>query len=156
MGNDTFVVKRSAVISAPAERVYNLLSDFRNWSSWSPWEKLDSAMKKATSGAASGKGAVYQWEGNKKAGKGRMEITEATAPSRVVIKLDFEKPFRATNRTEFTLVPRGDATNVTWTMEGHRPFLMRILGVFFNMDKMIGKDFEEGLANLQSIAAAPK
>ena len=153
MASDTFVVTRSAVINAPPDRVYKLLSDFRNWSSWSPWEKLDPAMKKATSGAQSGKGAVYEWDGNKKAGKGRMEITDASAPSRVVIKLDFEKPFRASNRTEFALVPQGNGTNVTWTMEGHRPFLMRILGVFFNMDKMIGKDFEEGLANLQRVVA---
>lgn len=113
-------------------------------------------MKKATSGAPSGKGAIYEWEGNKKAGKGRMEITEAAAPSRVLIKLDFEKPFRASHRTEFTLVPQGTATQVTWTMEGHRPLLMRLLKVFFNMDKMIGKDFEEGLANMQSAAASAK
>ena len=153
MANDTFVVTRSALIDAPPDRVYKLISDFRNWSSWSPWEKLDPAMKKATSGTASGKGAIYEWEGNKKAGKGRMEITDAAPPSRVVIKLDFEKPFRASNRTEFTLAAQGKATNVTWTMEGHRPFLMRILGFVFNMDKMIGKDFEEGLANLKSAAA---
>jgi uncharacterized protein YndB with AHSA1/START domain len=156
MRPDGFAVTRSITINAPAGRVYPHIVDFHGWANWSPWEKLDPAMKKTTSGAASGKGAVYEWDGNKKAGKGRMEITEAAAPSRVVIKLDFEKPFRASNRTEFTLVPQGNNTQVTWTMQGNRPFIMRILGVFFNMDKMVGKDFEEGLANIQSLVASAK
>jgi len=148
----TFRVQRSSVINAPAQRLFDLISDFRQWQSWSPWEKLDPQMKKNISGSTSGKGSVYEWEGNSKAGKGRMEITDATTPSRVEIKLDFEKPFRANNRTTFTLVPQGNATNVTWTMEGPRSLVMRIMGLFMNMDKMIGKDFEEGFANLRRVA----
>ena len=150
--SNTFRVERSATINAPAKRVYDLVSNFNEWKSWSPWEKLDPQMKKTVSGAASGKGAVYEWDGNKKAGKGRMEITDAVAPSRIDIKLDFEKPFRANNRTEIRLAPQGNATNVVWAMEGARPFIMKIMGLFMNMDKMIGKDFEEGLANLRALA----
>ena len=148
---DTFRIQRSAIMKAPPVKIFALINDFHNWGSWSPWEKLDPLMKKTHSGAANGLGAVYEWEGNKQVGKGRMEITEASSPSNVTIKLDFFKPFEAHNTAEFTLAGQGDSTNVSWTMLGRQPFMFKVMGVFFSLDKMIGKDFETGLANLKSI-----
>ena len=147
---DTFRLQRSASIKAPPERIFPLINDFRSWGSWSPWEKMDPNLKRTYSGPANGAGAVYEWEGNKKVGKGRMEITQASPPSKVAIKLDFLKPFEAHNTAEFTLEPDGDGTNVTWAMIGQQPFLFKVMTVFMNMDKMIGKDFEAGLANLKA------
>ena len=115
---------------------------------------MDPALQRKFSGAEAGKGAVYAWEGNKKVGQGRMEITESSPPSRLRIKLDFIKPFEGHNFTEFTFVPRAGGTDVTWTMTGPRPFMMKVMGTFCNMDKMIGKDFEAGLANLRTLAEA--
>jgi uncharacterized protein YndB with AHSA1/START domain len=148
---DAFRIQRAASFKAPPERIFPLLNDFHSWASWSPWEKLDPALKRTYSGSANGRGAVYEWEGNKKVGQGRMEITEAVPPSKITIKLDFLKPFQAHNTAEFTLDRQGDSTNVTWVMNGHQPFMFKVMGVFFSMDKMIGKDFETGLANLKSI-----
>ena len=147
-----FRVERSARIAAPADRLHNLTSDFHNWPQWSPWEKLDPAMKRTHSGAAKGTGAVYEWWGNKKAGEGRMEIIDAPVPSRVVIKLDFLKPFEAHNTIDFAFIPNGAATDVTWSMFGPSPFVSKVMGLFVNMDRMIGRDFEEGLANLKTVA----
>ena len=127
-----------------------MLVDFRQWPAWSPWEKLDPDMKRTLSGPASGPGATYAWQGSSKVGAGRMEIKEVTAPSKVEIQLDFIKPFEGHNVTDFTLVPRGDATEVTWLMRGPAPFVSKLMGVFVDMDKMIGKDFEAGLANLKA------
>ena len=149
---DTFRVQRSATMKAPPEKIFSLINDFHNWGAWSPWEKLDLAMKKTHSGAASGKGAIYEWEGNKKVGQGRMEITEESPPSKVAIKLDFIKPFQANNKAEFALDRQGDSTNVTWTMDGSQPFMFKVMGVFMNLDNMIGKDFEAGLASMKGIA----
>jgi hypothetical protein len=149
---DTFRVQRSATMKAPPEKIFSLINDFHNWGAWSPWEKLDLAMKKTHSGAASGKGAIYEWEGNKKVGQGRMEITEESPPSKVAIKLDFIKPFQANNKAEFALDRQGDSTNVTWTMDGSQPFMFKVMGVFMNLDNMIGKDFEAGLASIKGIA----
>ena len=149
---DTFTVERSATLPAPPQAVYSLLADFHEWPKWSPWEELDPDMERTHSGAQSGVGATYAWKGNKKAGEGRMEITEAVPGSRIAIDLDFLKPFRSTNKTLFTLVPEGAGTRVTWTMTGNRPLLMRIFGLFFSMDKLVGKDFEKGLANLAKVA----
>ena len=149
---DTFEVKRMGRIQAPAERIFPLLADFHNWARWSPWEKLDPAMTKAYSGAASGRGAIYQWAGNSQAGAGRMEIVEAVAPSLVRIKLDFLKPFEAHNTAEFTLDARDGSTDVTWTMRGNRPYMLKVMSIFFSMDKMLGRSFEEGLANLKGNA----
>ena len=146
-----FRTERSTTIKAPPGKIVSFLSDFKTWASWSPYEKLDPAMKKTLAGAPSGKGAVYEWEGNSKAGKGRMEILEST-PTKVAIKLDFEKPFEGHNRADFLLQPRGEATEVTWAMYGPRPFIAKLMGLFFDMDKMIGKDFEAGLANLKALA----
>ncbi|MFO0964099.1 MAG: SRPBCC family protein [Gemmataceae bacterium] len=109
-------------------------------------------MARTHSGAARGVGAVYEWEGNKKVGKGRMEITTAAPPSKLVISFDFFKPFEAHNVAEFTLEPQGDTTTVTWSMHGPQPYMMKVMTVFMNMDKMVGKDFETGLANLKSMA----
>ena len=131
---DTFRVERSTSIKAPPEKIFPLINDFHNWPTWSPWEKMDPAMKRTHSGAASGKGAVYEWEGNSKVGKGRMEIVDAPAPSKVTIKLDFLKPFEGHNIAEFTLEPKGDSTNVTWVMDGPRPYVAKVMSVFFNMD----------------------
>lgn len=148
---DNFRVQRSAAMKAPPEKIFALLNDFHQWGSWSPWEKLDAAMTKTHSGAASGKGAIYEWEGNKQVGKGRMEITEASPPAKLTIKLDFFKPFQAHNTAEFTLDRQSDSTNVNWAMLGQKPFLFKVMGLFMRMDKMIGKDFETGLANIKGI-----
>jgi hypothetical protein len=147
---DTFRVQRSASIKAPPEKISAVLSDFHGWQAWSPWEKMDPAMKRSYSGAPKGKGAAYAWEGNGKVGQGHMEITDA-APSRVALNLDFIKPFEAHNKVVFTLTPKGDATEVNWAMQGPVPYMAKIVHVFMDMDSMVGKDFEAGLANLKTI-----
>jgi len=152
MRPDTFRVQRSAVIQAPPEKIFPLIEDFRAWGGWSPWEKKDPAMKRSFSGAASGKGAVYAWDGNSEVGQGSMEIVEDVPPSKLVLNLDFVKPFEGHNVVAFTLVPQGEATNVTWTMEGASPFISKVIGLFCDMDSMIGKDFEAGLASLKAMA----
>jgi len=149
---DSFQVQRSATIKAPPEKVMAYLNDFHQWPAWSPWEKLDPAMQRSFEGAASGQGAVYGWSGNDEVGKGRMEIVESSVPTRLVIKLDFIEPFASSNRTEFTLQPQGDSTVVTWTMNGPSQFITKLMGVFVSMDKMIGKDFDKGLAQLKAVA----
>jgi hypothetical protein len=148
---DTFRVERTAVVNAPADKVFPLIADFRQWLNWSPWEGRDPALKRSYSGAERGKGAVYAWDGNKNVGSGRMEILEATSPSTVVIQLDFLKPFEAHNTAEFTMLPQGGATSVIWVMQGPAPFLSKVMQVFMNMDRMIGRDFEVGLANLKTM-----
>ena len=149
---DAFRVQRSASIKAPPEKIFAQINDLHRWGSWSPWEKLDPAMKRTYGGAVQGKGAVYEWDGNLNVGKGRMEITDTSPPSKVVIKLDFVKPFEAHNMAEFTLEAKGDLTNVTWAMHGPNPYLAKVLHTIFNMDRMVGKQFETGLANLKTIA----
>ena len=149
---DAFVIQRTIGIKAPPERIYALINDFKAWPQWSPYENRDPAMRRTLGGSAQGKGATYAWEGNKDVGQGRMEITETVEPSRIVIKLDFIKPFEAHNVAEFTLVPSGDTTIVTWAMRGEWPYLSKVIGVFVNMDHMIGKDFETGLASLKALA----
>ena len=149
---DTFRVQRTLRINAPPETIFALINDFDRWRNWSPYEKKDPAMTRSRSGAPTGKGAVYAWEGNSQVGKGRMEIMEASPPSKVAIKLDFEKPFTAHNTAEFTIVPQGEATNVTWAMYGPNLYIGKVMSVFMNMDTMIGRDFEVGLANLKTLA----
>jgi hypothetical protein len=146
---DTFRVQRSTSIKAPPEKIAAVLSDFQAWKAWSPWEKMDPAMKRTYSGAPKGKGATYAWEGEE-VGHGRMEITEA-APNRVAMDLDFVKPFEAHNKVEFTLQPKGDATEVTWSMVGPVPYLAKIIHVFVNMDRMVGSQFDAGLADLKTL-----
>jgi len=152
---DTFRIQRAATIKAPPERIFAVLNDFLRWESWSPWEKKDPAMKRTFSAVTSGKGAVYAWEGNRDVGQGRMEIAESVAPSKVAIKLDFVKPFEAHNIVEFTLEPKGDSTHVTWAMQGPMPYISKLITVFVNMDSMVGKDFEAGLANLKTNTENP-
>jgi hypothetical protein len=152
---DAFRVQRVATIKAPPESIFALINDFHRWGSWSPWENKDPAMKRSFSGAGSGRGAVYAWDGNKNVGSGRMEILDASVPSKIVIKLDFFKPFEGHNTAEFTMLPQGDATNigtiVTWAMYGPAPFMSKMMQVFMNIDNMIGKDFETGLASLKKL-----
>lgn len=152
---NNFRIARTTRIDAAPEKIFPLINDYRSWAMWSPYEKMDLAMTKTFSGSATGVGSVYEWDGNKNIGKGRMEIIDASPSSRIAIKLDFFKPFEAHNTAEFTLVPQGGATDVTWAMHGPRPFMMKVMGLFFSMDKMVGGQFEEGLANLKSVAERP-
>ena len=147
----TLRVQRSVSINAPPERIFSLISDFHQWVTWSPYEQKDPAMKRTYSGTERGRGAVYAWDGNKNVGSGRMEILDVSAPSKIVIKLDFFKPFEGHNTAEFTMLPQGDGTHVTWLMHGPANFMSRLIQVFMNLDNMIGKDFEAGLANLKTI-----
>lgn len=147
---DTFRVERSASIKAPPEKIFALINDFHQWGSWSPYEKLDPAMKKTFSGPVSGLGSVYAWEGNGNAGAGRMEITESSPASRVIMQLDFIKPIEGHNVADFTLQTQGDTTKVTWAMHGPSPYIAKLMGLFVDMDHMIGRDFETGLANLKT------
>ena len=149
---DTFRVQRSAAIKASPDKIFALINDLHAWSSWSPYEKKDPAMKRTFGGASAGTGAVYEWDGDKNVGKGRMEITESSPPARILIKLDFFKPFEGHNTAEFTMEPKGDNTIVTWAMYGPSAFMMKVMGLFMNMDNMIGNDFAAGLANLKAVA----
>ncbi|MDH5538102.1 MAG: SRPBCC family protein [Rhizobacter sp.] len=149
---DTFRIQREVSIKAAPEVVFALINDFHRWQAWSPWEKLDPAMQRSHSGAASGVGAVYAWEGSGKVGAGRMEITDSAAPAKLTIQLDFIKPFTARNTAEFSMKGEGETTRVQWAMHGASPYISKLMGVFFNMDKLIGADFEAGLANLKAAA----
>jgi hypothetical protein len=144
-----FKVQRTASISAPAEVVFAYINDFHNWAKWSPWEKRDPNMKKTFEGAASGTGAVYSWVGNDQVGEGRMTLTESQPSDHVLIKLEFIKPFPATNQTQIALSDVGGATNVTWTMTGTNNFVGKAFSLVMNMDKLVGGDFEKGLAQLE-------
>ena len=152
MKPDTFRVQRAASIQAPPEKIFPLINDFGSWAAWSPYEKKDPEMKRPFGAATAGKGAVYEWAGDKNVGKGRMEIAESAAPSKVILKLDFSEPFEAHNIVEFTMTPKGGATEVSWDMHGATPYLAKIVHVFFDMDRMVGRDFEAGLASLKALA----
>jgi hypothetical protein len=151
-----YTVERSATMNAPSGAVFAQVNDFHRWNAWSPWAKLDPAMKQTFEGAPVGTGAVYTWAGNKDVGEGRMTITESHPNDLVKIKLEFIKPFTATNATDFTFKPQGNQTNVTWTMSGDKNFIAKAFGIFMNMDKMVGGDFEKGLAQMKLIVEAPK
>jgi uncharacterized protein YndB with AHSA1/START domain len=158
MADETYTVERSATIAAPPERIYEQIVDFHKWTAWSPWEEVDPDLQRTYSGAESGTGAVYSWSGNKKAGQGRMEIVEATEPSRVRIDLRFEKPFKARNDTVFSIEPEGaegTGSRVTWQMSGKKTFMTKVMGLFTSMDKMIGPDFEKGLRRLRETTEQP-
>jgi Polyketide cyclase / dehydrase and lipid transport len=142
-----FSLSRSTRVQASPTRVHALVDDFREWPRWSPWEGLDPEMKREYGGAERGVGSTYRWSGNRKAGEGTMRITEST-PGSVVVDLQFLKPFKATNVTSFTLVPVGDATEVTWTMTGTRHAIMGLMGKLY-FDKAIAADFDKGLASLK-------
>ncbi len=139
-------------IKAPPEKVFGLIDDFHNFGVWSPWEHLDPNMQRSITGAPSSKGAVYWWSGNAKAGAGRMEILEVTSPSLVKMKLDFLKPIASSSTAEYALAQQGDSTKVTWAMYGPSPFVSKVMQVFITMDKMIGGDFDKGLAAMKAAA----
>jgi hypothetical protein len=148
---DSFRIQRTASINALPDRISPLINDFRNWAAWSPYETKDPDMKRILSGAAAGEGAVYAWAGNDDVGTGRMEIAEAS-PSRVTIRLEFEKPFKASNVAEFIIQRSGeDTTNVTWAMYGPMPYVARIVQIFCDLDGMVGQDFEAGLARMKAV-----
>jgi len=150
---DTYTVERRRTLGAPADRIYLLLENFQQWLRWSPWENLDPDLKRAYSGPESGVGSEYAWSGNRKAGAGKMEITKAEQDRLVEIALDFEKPFKSSNTTTFELNPVGDdQTEVVWTMVGPRPFFMKMFGFVINMEKIVGKDFERGLQQLDEVS----
>ena len=155
MADDTFTVERSATVDAPAESIYPHIADFHRWTSWSPWEGVDPDLRRSYTGPASGIGAKYAWSGNRRAGRGSMEIVRADSPGRVEIDLIFEKPVKARNDTVFSLEPvEADParTRVTWTMTGPQTLRGKVIGKVFKMDKLLGNDFEKGLAGLKSVA----
>jgi Polyketide cyclase / dehydrase and lipid transport len=149
---DSFRVERRVTINAAPETAFAFVNDFHRWSAWSPWEKLDPKLTREYSGSESGTGAIYAWRGNAKVGEGRMEIMESVPFSRLRIKLDFMRPFKANNTTEFTFASQGNGTNVVWAMHGPAPLASRIMQVFMSMDAMVGKDFERGLASMKMAA----
>ena len=151
----TFRIERSTSIAAPMLQVAELIDDFRAWQKWSPWENIDPTLQRTFSGADAGVGAVYEWDSKGKAGAGRMELTEMRAGSErglIAIRLDFLKPFKACNTAEFVMTPSANGTDLSWAMFGPSPFVSRLMGVFIDLDKMVGKDFEAGLAALKRLA----
>jgi hypothetical protein len=150
-----FRVARSATISAPASAVFAQVNDFHNWDAWSPWAKLDPQMKQTYEGAPSGTGAVYTWAGNKDVGEGRMTMTESRPSELVRIRLDFLKPFEGTNIAEFAFKAEGSQTAVTWSMEGKKNFVSKAICMFMNMDRMLGGQFEKGLAQMKTVVETP-
>ncbi len=146
-----FSISRSRTLAAPPDVVHAHVNDFRKWPAWSPWEKRDPAMTREYSGAPAGPGASYAWKGNNDVGEGRMTITDSRAPQSVTIRLEFIKPFAATNTTQFDFAPSGPGTNVTWSMSGENNFISKAFSVFMNMDSLIGADFEQGLGNLDAV-----
>ncbi len=148
----TFPIARSISIKAPQEKVFALINDLHQWEGWSPWEKVDPNVKRTYNNVANGKGAVYEWEGDRNVGQGRMEITDSSPYSKIVIKLDFIKPFEGHNTVEFLLASQGESTVVTQTMYGENNFMSKLMGVVFNPEKMIGDKYQEGLDNLKAIA----
>jgi uncharacterized protein YndB with AHSA1/START domain len=149
----TYEVVRSTTIAADPALVHRLVNDFHEWPKWSPWEDLDPDMERTHSGAASGVGAHYAWKGNRKAGEGSMEIRSST-PEQVALTVSFLKPWKATNDIVLSLVPSGDGTDVTWTLRGEHKGLMAVVGKVVPMDRLVGKDFEKGLARLKATAEA--
>ena len=145
-------VQRSILINAPAEKVFPLINDFHQWSLWAPQDMEDSTMRRTFSGAENGAGAISDWQSSGSAGTGTMSITESQPLARVVVKTAFVKPFVAHNLNEFVLEPAGAATRVTWTLQGENLFVMRVMGVFMNMDQVMGKHFEAGLDHLKTAA----
>ncbi len=149
---NTFSVQRSQGIQAPPEKIFALINDFHSWSRWAPQDKEDSTMKRTFGGSEKGEGAVSDWESSGSAGKGRMTITESVPSRKISVKVDFVKPFEAHNLNEFTLEPDGASTKVTWNMHGTNLYMMKLMSIFVNMDRMAGKHFEDGLDNLKTIA----
>lgn len=152
-----FRVARTTTIAAPAPAVFAQVNDFHKWEAWNPWAKLDPAMKQAYEGAPAGIGAMYTWAGNHEVGEGRMTLTESRPSDLIRVRLEFVKPFKATNVAEFTFRPEGDRTAVTWSMTGRNNFMAKALHLVMNMDRMVGGQFEKGLAQMKAVVeAAPK
>ena len=149
-----FRVERSAVVSAPAPVVFAQVNDLHNWDAWSPFAKLDPAAKQTFEGPRAGTGAAFAWAGNKQVGEGRMTITESRPNKLVRFRLDFLKPFAVTNTAEFTFTPQGNQTAVTWSMSGRQNFMAKAFCMFMSMDKMVGGEFEKGLAQMKTVAEA--
>ena len=149
---DTLRIERSTVINAPPDKVYALIADFHEWPKWAPQDREDASIRRTFSGAQSGVGAVSDWSGSGNTGKGRMEITGAEAARQVVVTVDFAKPFVAHNVNTFTLAPEGNGTRITWAMQGTNAYMMKVMSLVMNMDKMMGQHFESGLANLKAAA----
>jgi uncharacterized protein YndB with AHSA1/START domain len=148
-----FRIARSATIAAPPEVVFAQVNDFRAWQAWSPWERKDPNLKRTYEGPPAGRGAVYAWAGNKEVGEGRMTLTESRPAELIRIRLEFLKPFAATNEAEFTFTPRpGEQTEVTWSMTGHNGFMAKAFCMLMDMDKLVGSDFEKGLASMKTVA----
>ena len=150
--SNSFQVKRSLRINASADKIFPLINNMRGMNTWNPFLEADPDIKITYTGPDSGKGARYEWTGNNKVGQGSLEVTDATAPSQVTLKLDMWKPLEGHNTVVFTLVPGGAGTDVTWAMSGERPFIGKVMGVICNMDRMVGGQFEKGLAKLKAIA----
>jgi len=150
----TYTVTRSATVAAPPAKVYPLVNELRQWQDWSPWAKLDPAVRNTFEGPAAGTGAIFAWDGNSKVGVGRMTITDSRTDASVRLTLAFIRPFADTSQVAFTFVPEGQGTRVTWTMTGRRKFVAKAMCLVMNMDKMIGGDFERGLAQLGALAEA--
>ncbi len=148
---DRFRIERSAIIGAPPESIFPLIEDLRRWRTWSPYEERDPTMHRDYSGPTHGEGAVYAWEGDRRIGSGRMEIVEARPSERIAVKLDFFKPFKANHHAEFTLEPTTQGTRVTWTMHGRSPFMSKLMGLVFDMERIAGADFEAGLERLRGV-----
>jgi hypothetical protein len=150
-----FKIERTATMRAPAPAAFAQVNDFQNWQAWSPWEKVDPALKRSYDGPKAGNGAIYAWQGNKDVGEGRMTITESRPGERVRIKLEFFKPFAAVNDTVFTFKPSAggasEGTAVTWTMSGRNTFVSKAMCLFIDMDRMVGGMFEQGLAQMKTV-----
>ena len=153
---DHFRVERTSTINTSPEQIFPLINNFHQWTHWSPWEKKDPQMQRHYSDDPNGTGATYAWEGDNNVGHGRMEITESTPYTKVGIALHFIKPFTAHNTATFTLTPTDNGTRVEWIMEGPNSFISKLMHVFINMDKMVGKDFEAGLQQMKTVAEAPE
>ena len=149
-----FRVERSTTIQAPADIIFNQVNDFRKWAAWSPWVKLDPNAKYTFEGAEQGAGAVHTWDGNSNLGAGKMTIIESTPHSAIKIQLDFEKPMKSTNSTDFKFDHQNDVTTVTWSMSGKCNYMCKLMGLFMNMDKMIGTQYEKGLTDIKAISEA--
>jgi hypothetical protein len=148
---DSFSVQRSATVAAAPDKLFGLINDTKAFNTWNPYARKDPAMKLRYEGPANGPGAAYAWD-SESVGVGRMEVIESTPPRKVAMRLVFDKPMKATNRVEFTLEPQGAQTRVTWAMTGPMPYLSKLMTTFFDMDKMVGTDFEAGLTNLKAAA----
>ncbi len=151
-----FRITRKGLVAAPPGRVFEQVNDFHNWENWSPWAKLDPTSKTTYDGPPAGVGSSMAWDGNNKVGAGKMTITESRPAELVLINLEFLQPFKATNTAEFTFTPEGNQTEVSWSMSGNKNFMSKAFGLIMNMDKVIGKEFEKGLAQMKSVAESGK